>query len=125
MLSLQILLKLVRFLSRRLYERSDLPGHYGVCPVVCLSVSHRGTPPSGNYWISKIPKPKFVSAHSEQLFRGGGELPVKGKIFDTRFGLIHVETGKKKISRKKFLKKIFFYAHFIELAELSVSQFSS
>ena len=30
-------------------------------------------------------------------FRGGGYLvSVKGKIFDTRFGLIHVQTGKKK-----------------------------
>ena len=32
-------------------------------------------------------------------FRGGGGYPVlvKGKIFDSRFGLIHVQTGKKKI----------------------------
>ena len=31
-------------------------------------------------------------------FRGGGRYPVlvKGKIFDSRFGLIHVQTGKKK-----------------------------
>ena len=30
-------------------------------------------------------------------FWGGGGYPVsvKGKIFDTRFGLIHVQTGKK------------------------------
>ena len=26
---------------------------------------------------------------------GGWGVPVKGKIFDTRFGLIHVQTGKK------------------------------
>ena len=32
---------------------------------------------------------------------GGGGVPVsvKGKIFDTRFGLIHVQTGKKFLSR--------------------------
>ena len=71
-----------------------------VCPVVCISQSD---PPPGNHQISKIPKPKFVSAHSEQLFRGGGRPPpVKGKIFDTRFGLIHVQTG------KKFLAHFFF-----------------
>ena len=41
---------------------------------VQLSVSHRGTPPPPrNHRISKIPKPKFVSAHSKQLFWGGGE----------------------------------------------------
>ena len=55
--------------------------------------------------------------------------PVKGKIFDTRFGLIHVQTGKKIFAKKFFFSKIllqnFFYTHFIELAELSVSQFSS
>ena len=32
-----------------------------------------------------------------QISRGGGsQVSVKGKIFDTRFGLIHVQTGKKK-----------------------------
>ena len=31
-----------------------------------------------------------------QIFRGGGyPVSVKGKIFDTRFGLIHVQTGEK------------------------------
>ena len=38
------------------------------------------TPPPGNHRISKIPKPKFVSAHSEQLSRGGPP-PTKGKNF--------------------------------------------
>ena len=73
---------------------------------VCLYLTE-GTfpPPPGNHRISKIPKPKCVSAHSEQLFFGGG--PVKGKIFDTRFGLIHVQTGK-----KKFFEKNFFFANF-------------
>ena len=34
----------------------------------------------------------------EKIFCGGrGPPPVKGRIFDTRFGLIHVQTGKKKI----------------------------
>ena len=38
--------------------------------------------------------PVCVSVHT---FRGGGGYPVsvKGKIFDTRFGLIHVQTGGK------------------------------
>ena len=49
---------------------------------------------------------------------------VKGKIFDTRFGLIHVQTGKKIFANNFFLQN-FSYAYFIELAELSVSQFSS
>ena len=30
---------------------------------------------------------------------GGGPVSVKGKNFDTRFGLIHVQTGKKKFCR--------------------------
>ena len=35
-----------------------------------------------------------------QIFRGGGyPVSVKGKIFDTRLGLIHVQTGKKFLSR--------------------------
>ena len=76
--------------------------------VGCTSVSHRGTPPlrhppssppPGNHRISKIPKPKFVSAYSEQLFQGGTPPLVKGKFFDTRFGLIHVQTGKKNFHR--------------------------
>ena len=32
-------------------------------------------------------------------FQGGYLVSVKGKIFDTRFGLIHVQTGKKFLSR--------------------------
>ena len=60
----------------------------------------------------------------KKFFYGGTPPSVKGKIFDTRFGLIHVQTGKKNFFSKIFLAK-FFYAHFIELAELSVSQFSS
>ena len=32
-------------------------------------------------------------------FLGGYPVSVKGKIFDTRFGLIHVQTGKKKFCR--------------------------
>ena len=31
----------------------------------------------------------------EKKFLSRDLLPVKGKIFDTRFGLIHVQTGKK------------------------------
>ena len=84
-----------------------------VCMSGCLSVHlylTEGPPPPspGNHRISKIPKPKCVSAHCEQLFRRGGPPPppVKGKIFDTRFGLIHVQTGKK-IFPKKFFGKFF------------------
>ena len=32
-------------------------------------------------------------------FSGGYPVSVKGKIFDTRFGLIHVQTGKKNFCR--------------------------
>ena len=77
-----------------------------VCPVGWLFVSHRPPPPR-NHRISKIPKPKFVSAHSEQLSWGDPPPPLKGKIFDTRFGLIHVQTGKKKFFKKIFFCKIF------------------
>ena len=82
--------------------------------------------PPTNHRISKIPKPKCVSAHSEQLFFGGGPpLPVEAKFFDTGFGLIHVQTGKIFFFQKIFFLQNFFNAHFIELAELSVNQFSS
>ena len=35
----------------------------------------------------------------KKFFVEGPPLPVKGKFFDTRFGLIHVQTGKKFLSR--------------------------
>ena len=78
-------------------------------------VSHRGTPPPPqNHQISKIPKPKCVSAHSEQLFWGGHPPPpVKGKIFDTRFDLIHVQTGKKIFCKKNFSAKFSFAKFFL------------
>ena len=53
-----------------------------------------------------------------------GPPPLKKKIFDTKFGLIHVQTGKKFFAKYCFLQN-FSYTHFIELTELSVSQFSS
>ena len=95
------------------------------CTYICIS---RRDPPPRNHQILKIPKPKFVSAYSELLFWETPP-PPEGKIFDTRFGLIHVQTGKRNFSKKffvlqNFLAK-FFYAHFKELADLSVSQFSS
>ena len=43
--------------------------HVSVWLVVCIS--QRDPPPPWNHQISKIPKPKCVSAHSEQLFWGG------------------------------------------------------
>ena len=54
--------------------------HVSVGPVVCLYLTEGPLPP-GNHRISKIPKPKFVSAHSEQLFWGTPPPPSKGKIF--------------------------------------------
>ena len=36
----------------------------------------------------------------KKIFCRGTPTPVKGKIFDTRFGLIHVQTGKKKFCRE-------------------------
>ena len=58
-------------------ERSDLSSHYGVCMYVCMSVCM--------YGCSLV----------EIFF-------TKGFFFDTRFGLINVQTGK-----KIFCKKIF------------------
>ena len=46
--------------------------------------------------------PRFSSGGAgSQIFGGGGGYPVsvKGKIFDTRFGFIHVQTGKKNFCR--------------------------
>ena len=46
----------------------------------------------GGYLVSD-----FGGGYLVSDFRGGGGylVSVKGKIFDTRFGLIHVQTGKK------------------------------
>ena len=42
-----------------------------------------------------------------QIFQGGGSpVSIKGKIFDTRFGLIHVQTGKKNFCRGTPLPRI-------------------
>ena len=54
-------------------ERSDLSSHYGVCMYVCM------------YGCSLV----------EIFF-------TKGIFFDTRFGLIHVQTGKKNFLQKNF-----------------------
>ena len=37
----------------------------------------------------------FLGGSQVSDFQGGSPLSVKGKILDTRFGLIHVQTGKK------------------------------
>ena len=37
----------------------------------------------------------FRGGPRSQIFLGGYPVSVKGKFFDTRFGLIHVQTGKK------------------------------
>ena len=94
----------------------------------CLSVHFyltEGPPPPHKSSHLKNSKTKMCFSSFWATFLGGGPpAPVKGKIFDTRFGLIHVQTGKIFFFKTKFLAK-FFYAHFIELAQLSVSQFSS
>ena len=41
----------------------------------------------------------WVGGPRSQIFEGGYPVSVKGKIFDTRFGLIHVQTGKKNFFR--------------------------
>ena len=76
----------------------------------CTFVSHRGTPTPtpGNHRISKIPKPKFVSAHSEQLFQGGPPPPLsKGKNSWHWIWLDTCSDWKKKFLQKKFLAKFF------------------
>ena len=61
-----------------------------------------------DFWVGGVPGLRFSGRGGprSQIFGGGprskisrgGGVPVsvKGKIFDTRFGLIHVQTGKKK-----------------------------
>ena len=44
---------------------------------------------SGGYLVSD-----FRGGTWSQIFRGGYPVLVKGKNFDSRFGLIHVQTGK-------------------------------
>ena len=41
----------------------------------------------------------FLGGHPVSDFQGGYPVSVKRKIFDTRFGLIHVQTGKKYFCR--------------------------
>ena len=61
-------------------------------------------------WTGGVPGLRFLGG------RGGGvPVSVKGKIFDTRFGLIHVQTGKKIfLSRDPppLVKGKFFYTRF-------------
>ena len=50
----------------------------------------------GLRFLGGSPASDFQGGHWSQIFfLGGGRSPVsvKGKIFDTRFGLIHVQTG--------------------------------
>ena len=67
----------------------------------------------GGYLVSDfrggVPVSDFQGGTRSQIFRGGTQsqifggggypVSVKGKNFDTRFGLIHVQTGKKFLSR--------------------------
>ena len=47
-----------------------------------------------------VPGLRFSGGSPVSDFQGGGyQVSVKGKIFDTRFGLIHVQTGKKNFCR--------------------------
>ena len=90
---------------------------------VCTFVSHRGTPPLP---VEIIGSQKFQNQNVFQLilsnFSGGGGTlpPSKGKIFWHQIWLDTCSDW-----QKKFFQKNFFYAHFIEFAEQSVSQFSS
>ena len=53
----------------------------------------------GGYLVSDfwggVPGLRFSGGLPGLRFLGGYPVSVKGKIFDTRFGLIHVQTGKK------------------------------
>ena len=69
-----------------------------------LFVSHRPPPPPAPEIIGSQ---KFQNQNLFQLIlsnfsRGDPPPPVKGKNFDTGFGLIHVQTGKKNFSNKIF-----------------------
>ena len=55
-----------------------------------------GGGPRSQIFLGGVPGLRFLGGSQVSDFQGGGYLvSVKGKIFDTRFGLIHVQTGKK------------------------------
>ena len=55
-----------------------------------------GRGPRSQIFGGGVPGLRFLGGTRSQIFTGGGyPVSVKGKIFDTRFGLIHVQTGKK------------------------------
>ena len=58
-------------------------------------------PWTGGYPVSGLGVYPISGWEVPHLRSGGGPgtPPVKGKIFDTRFGLIHVQTGKKKFAQ--------------------------
>ena len=59
-----------------------------------------GVPRSQIFLGEGVPGLRFFWGGSQVSdFPGGVPVSVKGKIFDTRFGLIHVQTGKKKFSQ--------------------------
>ena len=77
-----------------------------VCFFVCLSLVPSGSSVENRFILfevitarvrstreGNVLTPVCVSVHT--FWGGGVPVSVKGKIFDTRFGLIHVQTGKK------------------------------
>ena len=62
---------------------------------VCLFTFGGGGVP-GLRFLGGVPGLRFLGGGPRsQIFGGGYPVSVKGKIFDTRFGLIHVQTRKK------------------------------
>ena len=82
------------------------------CLLVCWPVNFSDPPPE-NDRISKIPKPKRVSAHFEQLFFWGPPPPTKGENFLTPDLAWYMFGPQKFFSVQNFfLFKIFFSSNF-------------
>ena len=84
-----------------------------VHPVVRLYLTD-GPPPLKIIGSQKFQNQNLFQLILSNISGDGGPHPppVKGKIFDTGFGLIHIQTGKKNFFPKNFFSKIFFCKNF-------------
>ena len=92
-----------RILFPCLHYRPPSEGWRKIIFSVCPHFGRGGSVPVSDFW-GRVPGLRFSEGYPVSDFRGGypvsdfwGEgypVSVKGKNFDTRFGLIHVQTGK-------------------------------
>ena len=84
----------------------SMTGRYCFHRCLSVNISRGGVPglrfSGGGYLVSDfrgggVPGLRFLGGGGtwSQIFLGGYLVLVKGKIFDSRFGLIHVQTGEK------------------------------